>query len=181
MKTNTKYLTLNAILIALAISIQLVGRSIPSVSQGFVGPFINAILIVSLLFTNVKYASMVAIITPITALLTAQLNPAMGFFVPFICLGNVIFVILFSIVNIGKNPWILNGLKLLFAALGKYLLLSLSATKVIVWLNLGVNAKILDKLAIAMGLPQLYTALVGGIIGIFIYKLIKPRLHSFTE
>lgn len=181
MKTNTKYLTLNALLIALAIAVQLVGRSIPAISQGFVGPFINAILIISLLFTNLKYASMVAIITPITALLTAQLNPAMGFFVPFICIGNVIFVVIFSIINVGENPWLSNGIKLVIAAACKYLFLSLSATKVIIWLNLGVSPKILEKLAIAMGLPQLYTALVGGIIGIFLYKLIKPRVNLTLE
>lgn len=182
-KTNTTYLTLNALFVAMAIAVQAVGKAlaIPAVSQGFVGPLINAILIISVLSTNLKYASMLAVITPITALLTLQLNPSMGFFVPFICIGNLIYVVLFSTIKVKVNRWILNGIKLTVASFGKYLFLSFSATKIITWINLGANENVVSKLAIMMGLPQLYTAFVGGIIAIIIYILISTKIKDSIE
>ena len=181
MKTSTNYLTANALLVALAIAVQLLGKSIPAVSQVVVGPFINAILILSLLFTNIKYAILLAAVTPITAFLTAQLTPTIGFFVPFICIGNIIFVICFNTINVKTTSWLNLGIKLVVAALCKYLFLSISATKVIVMINLGIAPKILDKLAIAMGIPQLYTALTGGIIGIILFKIINPKINSYSN
>lgn len=170
MNKNTRYLTVNGILVAFAIAIQLIGRNLPTLSQGFVGPTINAILILSVLMTNLKYASMLAILTPITALLTAQLNPAMGFFVPFICVCNLVFVVLFSLCRLKSvvkvNDKIANIVSLVIASVGKFIFLSFAATKIIVWLNLGVAPKILEKLAVAMGVAQLYAALAGGILAI---------------
>ena len=54
MNKNTRFLTVNGILVAFAIAIQLIGRNLPTLSQGFVGPTINAILILSVLMTNLK-------------------------------------------------------------------------------------------------------------------------------
>ena len=64
------------------------------------------------------------------------------------------------------NDKIANIVSLVIASVGKFIFLSFAATKLIVWLNLGVAPKILEKLAVAMGVAQLYAALAGGILAI---------------
>jgi hypothetical protein len=60
----------------------------------------------------------------------------------------------------------------------KYLFLFYSATKLIDIIAPGMKDAVKAKLAIAMGTPQLVTALIGGGAAIILYQLLKKRVKG---
>ena len=60
----------------------------------------------------------------------------------------------------------------------KYLFLFISATKLIDIIAPGMKDAVKAKLAIAMGVPQLVTAIIGGSLAIILYQLLKKRVKG---
>jgi uncharacterized membrane protein len=87
--------------------------------------------------------------------------------VPFIMLGNALLVIIFSLITRKREVLWLNVLALVLAASGKYLLLS-QAVRYLV--------EVPPRVAQAMQIPQLLTALAGGAIALLIGKAVKRAL-----
>ncbi|WP_309245209.1 ECF transporter S component [Clostridium sp. CF012] len=170
---NINKLVKASLFLALAIVFQVIGKTAPQISQIFVGPTINAILILTSAICGGVYGILVGSLTPLLAWLTGQLPSAFGPFIPFIIIGNILFVLTFIIVS--KRGKYGKYLGIIIGAFIKYIFLSVSASKLIPLLKLDIPTKIANKLVIAMGIPQLLTALIGGAFALILIEILKKR------
>jgi riboflavin transporter len=161
------------LLLAIAVVIIFAGKNIPKINQLLIGSGVNAVLILTAYICGTYYGIGVGLLTPLVALLVGQLNPAFAPFVPFIMIGNAIYVLFFGLfkdrVKLGKYTGMISGSVL------KFLFLYVSASKLAALFSLNIPKKMLSLLAVAMGLPQLLTALIGGIIAIAIIEILRAR------
>jgi len=159
-------------LLATAIVIQLLGRTFPQINQFLVGPAINTILILITIICGLRWGILTGLLTPILALVVGQLAPPMAPFIPFIIIGNLIYVIVFKVISNYKYG---NYIGILIASFLKYLFLSFSASKIVKIIGLNMPNKILEKLSIMMSTPQLITALTGGILALILISMLSKR------
>ncbi|EQB87026.1 uncharacterized membrane protein YuzA (DUF378 family) [Clostridium punense] len=171
-KFQTQDLIKTSMLLAIAIVIQVLGRNFPQINQFFVGPIINSILILTTILCGLKWGICTGALTPILAWLVGQLLPPMAPFIPFIVMGNIIYVILFASVSKIRYG---SYLGILLGSFGKYLFLSLSASKLVTLLGVNIPAKVLAKLTIMMSTPQLITGLAGGILALILASILSKR------
>ncbi|MCK4798631.1 MAG: hypothetical protein KAT05_14735 [Spirochaetes bacterium] len=141
--------------------------------QLFVGCIINALLTLSALCFK-KNAQIPLILLPSLGALTrgmlfGPLTIFLVYFIPFIWIGNFIFIWLIKELHITKN--INYILSLLIAAIGKALFLGLIAIILI-------NFKIVPKPFLTiMSLTQLITAIIGGMIA-YCYIFIREKIRT---
>lgn len=173
MNDKVKNLVRASLLLAIAIIIQFLGKNIPQINQFLVGPVVNAILIITAFVCGTWWGVGVGVLTPIMAWLVGQLPGPMAPFIPFIMIGNALFVIFFGILK-NYQKWG-KYIGLLLGSFIKFLFLSLSAAKLITVFNIGLPPKVASKLVIMMGTPQLITALIGGAIALVLIKLLTKR------
>lgn len=170
---NVNNLVKASFFLALAIVFQVVGKTLPGISQFFVGPAVNAILILTAVICGGVYGVLVGSLTPLLAWLTSQLASVLGPFLPFIIIGNIIFVLSFVILN--KRGKYGKYLGVIIGAFIKYIFLSISASKLIPLFNLNMPPKVINKLVITMGFPQLITALIGGAFALILIEILTKR------
>ncbi len=156
------WLTRTAVLLALTLAVQFLG-----LPQWFTGPLVNAFLLLASLLVGMGSGVVIGLLTPWIALLRGILPPPLAPMVPFIMLGNALLVIIFSLITRKREVLWLNVLALVLAASGKYLLLS-QAVRYLV--------EVPPRVAQAMQIPQLLTALAGGAIALLIGKAVKRAL-----
>lgn len=153
---SVKWLTRTAVLLALTLAIQLLG-----LPQTFTGPAVNALLLLAGILVNPISGICIGLLTPIIAftrgILPAPLAPA----IPFIMLGNAFFVFI-SCLPVKKRSY-LKFLGVLAGAASKYLILSFAVQSLI---NLPPAA------AKALQLPQLFTAVTGGVVALILAELL---------
>ncbi|WP_160680042.1 ECF transporter S component [Clostridium sp. C8-1-8] len=171
-KVNSNVLSKSALLLAIAIMFQLIGRTIPEINQFLVGPIINAVLLLSVYICGVKWGVLTAVLTPILAWLVGQLAAPMAPFIPFVIIGNIIYVMLFGAIR-EKRYGIYIGI--ILGSFAKFLFLSLSASHLVKLIKIGIPIKVLDKLVLSMGVPQLITGLTGGIIAMVLIQILSKR------
>ncbi len=175
---ETQKLVIAAMLLTMAVIIQILGKSIPQISQFIVGPTVNAILLLTLYFSGLKWALLVGISTPVLAFVTGVLATPMGPFIPFIAIGNGLYILLFSLLMNRRNG---ETIGVIIASLAKFLFLYFSATQIINIFALGIPEPVKKSLAIAMGIPQFITALVGGFAAMFLHILLRKRLKNTRQ
>jgi hypothetical protein len=161
---NTKTITRTALMLALTIVFQILGRYIPlgPNSNFIVGPLVNACLIITASLVGVFGASLIAIVAPFGALLTGATVPLP--FLPFVALGNLVLVVLFYLIN--KKNYTAG---VVAGAVVKFLALYAS---IIVFTNMAnIPAKKATAMIFTFGWPQLVTALIGGVIAYFVIRL----------
>jgi hypothetical protein len=168
--SSIKKLVRSSLLLSIAIIFQLIGKNIPVLSQSVTGSVVNAVLLLTTFINGTPWGIAVASLTPILALLIGQLPAALAAFVPFIIIGNIIFVVIFGL---GKKDNVGKYLALLIAAFCKYLFLSLSASKLVVLFKIDLPDSLIKKLAVMMGIPQLVTALIGGVLALIVIKYLN--------
>lgn len=173
MKSNTQKLVRASLLLAIAIAFQIIGRNIPQINQFLVGPIVNCILILSVLLCDKWHGVVVGILTPILAWFVGQLAAPLAPFIPFIIVGNFLFVYIFSFFEKGNLQKRSAGI--ILGALVKFGFLAISATKLIDVFNLGLPDKVESALAVSMGIPQLITALVGGAFALILITILEKR------
>lgn len=161
---NTKTITRTALMLALTIVFQVLGRYIPlgSNSNFIVGPLVNACLLITAGLVGLFGASFIAIAAPFGALLTGAAVPLP--FTPFISLGNLVLVVLFYLIK--KKSFtigVIAGSVVKFATLYAAIVVFTNMVKI-------PPAKV-AALLFTFGWPQLVTALVGGIIAFIVIKL----------
>ncbi|MFA6942047.1 MAG: ECF transporter S component [Clostridiaceae bacterium] len=163
----------SGLLLAIAVVMIFVGKNVPAINQFLAGPGVNAVLLLTAYICGTYYGIGVGLLTPLIALLVGQLPSAFAPFVPFIMIGNAIYVLLFGLlkdrVKLGKYAGMISGSVL------KFIFLYLSASQLVTLFSLNIPKKMLSKLAVMMGLPQLITALIGGIIAIAIIEILRVR------
>jgi len=173
MESKTKKLIQASLLLAMGMIFQIIGRNVPEINQFLVGPMINCILILTAFICGKWWGVGVGVLTPILAWLVGQLATPLILFIPFIMIGNSLFVYIFSLFK--KGQLVKKSIGIIIGALAKYAFLTLASTKLIGLFNLNFPPKITKMLAISMSLPQLITALVGGVFALIIIELLIKR------
>lgn len=169
MNNKLNKLIKSALFLAIAIVFQALGKSFPQLSQFVTGSIINAILLITICVCDKWWALCVGTLTPVLAALTGQLAPPLVPFVPFIMLGNALFILIFALLI--NNKTYSKYIAILPAAFTKFIFLFLSVTYIVQLFNI----KLPKKVAAAMGIPQLITALIGGIFACLIIEALKKR------
>jgi hypothetical protein len=173
MKISTTNLVRASLFLAIGIVFQVIGKNVPEINQFLVGPIINCILILTAFICGKWWGVGVGVLTPVLAWLVGQLLPPMAPFIPFIMVGNFLFVFVFSFFKEGQI--IKRGIGIVCGAVVKYIFLTIAATKLIFLFKLNFPAKVAKALAVNMSIPQLITALVGGAFAIVIIELLSKR------
>lgn len=162
---TTQYITRTAVLLALALVFQIGFRG---AGQYIVGPLVNFVLIMSVYLVGSLAGVIVGCLTPLIAFFLG-ITPLFPI-VPFIMVGNALYVIFFDFF---KERIMKGGeyFSLVISSLIKYAFLTLTVRYVV---TLFVDVK--PPLVAAFSLPQLYTALIGGIIAIIVSKLLPKSM-----
>src|SRR5690554_7433658 len=98
-KNETRNMIFSALFLTLAVLIQILGKNIPQINQFFVGPMVNAILLLTVYFAGLKWAALIGVLTPVLAFLSGVLATPMAPFIPFIAIGNFIYCSIFSLMR----------------------------------------------------------------------------------
>ncbi len=160
---KVQFITRTALLLALVITIQLAGRLLPN-SSFIVGPLVNACLLVSTALTGVWSGIIISVASPYASLINnhAPVAAALLPFAPFVALGNAVYVLSYYLLRKKSAvAGICIGSILKFAFLFSAINIFLSV------LNFPKFAKVLTLL---FGWPQLFTALLGGMIALAVIK-----------
>ena len=139
--------------------------------QWITGPIVNAILILTLLMFGFRNAIAIAVVPSLMALSGGLLPAILAPVVPFIMIGNMILILCVD--------WFYNNFEdktkgywtgVLVGATFKFLFLFASVNIIS---GLLIKQELAIKVAQMMSWPQLYTALLGGIIAWVVWKKTK--------
>lgn len=172
MINRTKFITRTALLLAVAIAFQLLGRVLGPYNNFIVGPVVNAVLIVAAAIAGFWSGVAIAVIAPLVSAFTnkAAIAPLVLAFSPFIILGNVIIVASFHLLKKkGKIAAIAIGAVLKSAFL--YAAISLFTSLV------QMQPKVAVSLTNLFSWPQLVTALIGGAIALAVLAALGRSLE----
>jgi hypothetical protein len=159
--------------------------------QAVTGPIINAVLLISLLYLNLDSALLIGLIPSVVALSRGLLPLPLAPMVPFIMLGNALYIIIFAqilkISSIGKTASktgtgraVITDMQLGFAlavvlaAGSKFLFLHTMSQLVLPQLLPG---KLLTKASLMLSWPQLITALAGGFIAWVVTQSLSKKFE----
>ncbi len=156
---NLKFITRTAILLALTLTFQMF-----RLPQPFTGPAVNTMLFLSSAIVGIIGGVLIGALTPWIAFLNGILPPVLAPAIPFIMLGNAVLVIFF-----GTLRKINIYLATVTAAVVKFLVLTTAVRFLI---------NVPPKVSVMLQLPQLYTAITGGIIALLILKLLENPLKT---
>ena len=160
-RSETALLTKTAVLLALALVFQ-IGFS--AFAQPVVGPLVNMVLILAVLTVNPGAAVTIGCLTPLAAYMLGimPLLPVL----PVIMIGNLSLVLVFH-GFFQRNQW----LAVLSGALVKFVVMALLIRFIAFTIFPGIPTPIIA----AFSLPQFYTALVGGIMALIIYRYLPQK------
>jgi len=170
-KSKVLIIARTAILLALTIVFQMMGRFLGPNNNYIVGPLVNAALLVATAATGLWGATAISVIAPFVSALTnkAAIAPLILSFSPFIALGNFVYVLCFFLLS-KKNKVV----GVIIGSIVKFGLLFASISAFIRVMN--VEEKSAAVLTSLFSWPQLFTALVGGAIALFVIKTLKRSM-----
>lgn len=139
--------------------------------QWLTGPIVNALLIISLFLIGIRAAFFVSLVPSVVALSAGLLPAILAPMIPFIMIGNIIFVlsIEFFYSRFSNNKFSYWA-SLLLASLFKFAFLFWSVSFIS---KLLLKSELSVKVAQILSWPQFYTALLGGIIAFVVLKWLK--------
>ena len=147
----TRRLVTSALLLAFVTAFQALG-----LPQPVTGPVVNAVLFVAAWTVGPLFGAAIGLLTPAVALWRGILAPALAPLVPFIGVANAVLVLLaFSLRRVHVAAAIV------VAAVVKWAILS-TAVRALVTVP--------PPVALAMQWPQLFTALVGGLVAWVVWR-----------
>ncbi|MBN1572813.1 MAG: ECF transporter S component [Deltaproteobacteria bacterium] len=168
LEKGTKVIARTAILLALTAAIQIAGRYFTSflgpMNMFIVGTLVNACLLISVEYAGIKGASVIAFVTPFTAVLTGAPVPIP--FLPFIGIGNFILVLVFYLLKrriYGIGVGAILKFSFLFASVAIFLKMT------------SLPAKLVGALYFAFSWPQIVTALLGGVVYLAVTRVLKVK------
>ncbi len=171
--SNVRKMVLASILLAFAIILQLIGRIFVQINPLLIGPFISTIILLTTYYCGLTYGLLVSILIPVTAIPIGALATLLIPFAPFIVIGNMVFSAGFAVLmKKGKYGLYLG---VVFSSIVKFLVLSISATKLIYVFSSGISDESAKMIGTAFTTPQLILALLGGAIAIILIKLLKKK------
>ena len=164
--SKTRFITRTALLLALVIVFQMVGRSIPN-NNFIVGPLVNACLLISTALAGVWSGIIISFLAPFTSLINnhAPVAAALLPFAPFVGAGNAIYVISFYLLR-KKSP--IAGI-----GIGSILKFGFLYGAITLFLRILSFPKFAKALLLLFGWPQLITALIGGVVALIVIVAVK--------
>lgn len=166
---NNSKLVRGALLVALALALQSLRLVLPMpqlLSTFIIGTLVHMMLVLTLQFSGLKTALLLAFLLPLTAYVQGQV--LLPFLIPVIWLGNFIFVLLVRQFKDSRN------LSLSIPPLAKACVMLLAAWAALSFLALP-NPALRKTVMFAMSVPQLLTA----VAGILLAEQVKKRLRQF--
>jgi hypothetical protein len=139
-------------------------------NQFITGTIVNADLLIAVSLLGIPGGLAIAVIPSFIALTTGLLPVVLAPMVPFIILGNILFVLVFAYLK-NRNYW-------LGAFGGAILKSSFLAGMIAVVTNLIINNSLAGKAAYMMSWPQLVTALAGSLLAFVLLGLDNKRTKS---
>lgn len=170
MKNNTRFLARTAMLLAVAIAFQLLGKLIPN-NNFIVGPVVNAVLLVATAAAGVWSGISISVIAPLVSAFTnkAAIAPLILAFSPCIIAGNIVIVLAFHFLR-KKND-------ILAVAAGSVLKFGFLYAAISVFTSLvEMKPQVAATLTNLFSWPQLLTAVIGGAIALIILKIAGKSL-----
>jgi hypothetical protein len=134
-------------------------------NQFITGTIVNALLLISSIVLGIQAAFLLAFLPSIFSLLAGTLPAVLAPMIPFIIMGNILFVFVFNKLFKG-NYW----LGAVSGSLLKFIMLFVASNFLIQFF---IKQSVASKIAIMMSWPQFVTAILGSLIAYFVYKLIK--------
>lgn len=173
---NVKFITRTAILLALTVVFQSMGRFLTpymgTYNSFIVGPLVNACLLIATAIVGIGSGALIALTAPFGAILTGAAVPLP--FAPFIAIGNFLIVLGFYI--LWKRSQIAG---IIVGSLIKFGFLWGAIFFMIPVLTAGKPAKAVAQMTTSLmftfSWPQLVTALIGGALAIIVLKTIKSN------
>lgn len=169
---SVRIIAKTAILLALVIIVQMVGRLIPAPANNFiVGPLVNACLLIATAATGLWGGVIISIIAPFTSLINnhSAIASVLLPFAPFVAVGNIVFVIAFSLI-MKKNEYVA-------AVVSSVLKFGFLWGAIISFLQLTGITQNKEALVSMFSLPQLITALMGSMIAILVIKALGKNIE----
>jgi len=161
-KLSVHFIARTAILLALTIVFQTIGRAIPlgQFNQFITGSLVNACLLIATATTGIWGGTAVAVLAPFGAILTGASMPLP--FAPVVAGGNFILVLMFVLLKKNRILGICAGAVLKFAFLfaGVNIFVSL----------MGLPAQKAGAMIATFSWPQLVTAAIGGVLALLVLK-----------
>lgn len=176
MNKKVSWITRTAVLTALLIVMQAVTSSFGNTL--ITGSIVNLILIVSVMTSGILTGISVGFISPICAKLFG-IGPLWAL-IPFIIIGNIVLVLIWYLIANRKimNKKLSYIIALIVAAVSKFLVLYISIVKIAIPLLLDLPEKQAAVISNMFSVPQLVTALIGGLLAIIILPIIKPLVKE---
>ena len=181
MNKKIRWITETAVMLALLVSLQALTKPM---GQLVTGSCVNVILAIAALLGGLSCGVTVALVSPVLAFLLGIAPQILT--VPAIMVGNTVFVVLlhFMADPAGKKlaqqvaAWAI-------AAVAKFAALYILVAKLICGvlssslLEAGLMKEpMLKALPATFGIPQLFTALIGGALALLIVPVLKKALHK---
>ncbi len=175
-KANVAWLTRTAVLIALLITLQWATAGTQAFAGQYItGTLVNCVLAVASLFGGIVCGIVVAVLSPFFAFILG-IGPKLLPIVPCIVLGNVVFVLVLSLVSKGKM-W-RRVLGVILGAFAKFAILYLAVVQILIpLLGDSLKAPQVQTFTVMFSWPQLITALLGGSLAMLIF----PVLYKATK
>ena len=179
MKDHKKilWITETAIMLALLITLQWVTASTQTFAGQYItGSCVNAVLGITALMLGLWSGVVVAVLSPVFAFLL-NIGPKFVQVIPCICLGNLVLVLLLHFLVQYRRPfwtWILG----LVAAAGAKAAVLYTAVNLVVVPLMGdaLPQKVAQTFQVMFSWSQMFTALIGGSLSLFIWPLLKKAL-----
>lgn len=181
MKKKILWITETAVMLALLVTLQSITKPM---GQLVTGSCVNAILAVSVLVGGLTCGISVAMFSPVLAFLLGIAPQILT--VPVIMIGNAVYVFLLHVLT-GKAAHLSyrHLLAWVTAAAAKFFVLHILVIKVIcgvlsdTLLTSGaLKPPMLNVLPATFSWLQLFTALIGGALGLLIYPILRKALHK---
>ncbi|WP_330927591.1 ECF transporter S component [Enterococcus sp. BWB1-3] len=175
MNKNTLWITQTAVLLALLIAVQ-------AVTSGFgstllTGSLVNLLLIVSVILVDLPSGLTIALMSPFFAFMFG-IGPKFWQIILCIAIGNATLVILWHLLRkSSSNQMTAFTISAVIAATAKFLVLYGLVVKLVVPIVLGIPEPNASVVSAAFSFPQLFTALIGGVLALFILPLLAKALQ----
>ena len=175
MSKHVLWITRTAIFIALLVVLQIVTSALGNTLV--TGSIVNMILIVSVMTCGLSTGAVVAFLSPIFAKLLG-IGP-LWTLIPFIMAGNIVLVSIWHLIGNRKFekqiiPYVIS---LIAAAIAKFLVLYFGIVKIAIPVMLQLPEPQASVISNTFSIPQLFTALIGGVIAAMILPVLKKAIH----
>ncbi|MDH6367311.1 MULTISPECIES: ECF transporter S component [unclassified Breznakia] len=170
------WITQTAVFVALLVVVQ--AATAPLGNTLITGSLVNMLLIISVMTCGVFSGMSVALISPIMAKLVG-IGPLWSI-IPFVALGNISLILVWYFVGNRKmsSLYVSYIVACVLGAIAKFVVLYIGVVKIAVPIILALPEPQATVVSTMFALPQLFTALLGGVVALLVLPRIKQALNQ---